>query len=123
MIQVESGERLRTAYGSTLSPREGNLVLPCEREIATGGLAVVVGGSRFSWVETEQFKTAPIACGHFAVSAVPFLVFRIGVEWIGAAPLNAFLMKASCEEVLSEGPEGICDAASGPQPLIRIYNL
>jgi len=107
MIQVESDERLRTSHGSTLSPREGNLILPCERGLATVGLAVVVGGNRFSWVETEQFKTAPIACGHFAVSAVPFLVFRIGAEWIGAAPLNAFLMKASCEEVLSEGPEGI----------------
>ena len=102
MIQVEPDECLRTSHGSTLTPREGNLVLPCER-----GLAVVVGGNRFSWVETEQFKTAPIQCGHFAVSAVPFLVFRIGAEWVGAAPLNAFLMKASCEEVLSEGPEGI----------------
>jgi len=102
MIEVESDERLRTSRGSELSPREGNLILPCE-----SGLAVVIGSDCFSWMETEQFKTAPIQCGHFAVSAVPFLVFQIGAEWVGAAPLNAFLMKASCEEVLSEGPDGI----------------
>ena len=96
MIQLEDGKRPHLSDGSVVSPRRASLVFPHEN-----GLAVVIGRPSLSWIDTEQFKTAPIRCGHFAVSAVPFLTFQIGLGWVGAAPLNAFLMQASLDRALS----------------------